>query len=66
MISTLAQTRALLAADLKRNPKCAHAKVVAKNLAILASEADDETKAAVLRVLPANVERFERARNNAL
>lgn len=62
-MSTLAQTRAMLAADIERNPKCAHGKVVAKNLAILASDADEETKEAVLAVLPANVKRFEAARN---
>lgn len=63
-MSTLAQTRDMLAADLKRNPHLkAHGGKIMKNLAILASDADEETKAAVLAVLPANVKRFEAARN---
>lgn len=63
-MSTLAKTRAVLAADLKRNPHLkAHGGKIMKNLAILASDADEETKAAVLAVLPANVKRFEAARN---
>lgn len=63
-MSTLTQTRDMLAADIKRNP---HLKTIGgkimKNIAILASDADDETKAAVRRVMPANVERFRKARN---
>lgn len=63
-MSTLAQTRAILAADIKRNPHLkAIGGVVAKNLAILASDADDGAKADVLRALPANVERFRAVRN---
>lgn len=65
-MSTLTQTRNMLAADLKRNPHLkAHGGKIMKNLAILASEADDETKAAALAVLPGNVKRFEKARNEA-
>jgi hypothetical protein len=63
-MSTLAQTRDMLAADLKRNPHLkAHGRKLLKNLAILASDADDEAKAAVLKIMPANVERFRAARN---
>lgn len=63
-MSTLIQTRNELAAYLKRHPRLkAHGGKIMKNLAILASDADDEEKAAVLRVLPENVKRFKAARN---
>lgn len=62
-MSTLTQTRDMLAANIKRNPRLkAHGGKIMKNIAIMASDADDETKAAVLRVMPANVERFRKAR----
>lgn len=61
-MSTLPQTRAMLAADLKPSPHLkAHGGKIMKNLAILASDADEETKAAALAVLPGNVKRFEAA-----
>jgi hypothetical protein len=63
-MSTLAQTRDMLTADLKRNPHLkAHGGKILKNLAILASDADDEAKAAVLKIMPENVKRFKAARN---
>ena len=62
-MNTLTQTRDMLAAYLQRSPHLkAHGSKIMKNLSILASDADDETKAAVLRVMPANVERFRKAR----
>lgn len=64
MSTELADTRNELAAYLKRNPRLkAHGGKVMKNLAILASGADDNAKADAFRVLPDNVKRFEAARN---
>lgn len=58
-----AQTRKELAAYLKRNPHLKqHGSIIMKNLAILASDADDEEKAGVLRIMPGNVKRFEKAK----
>lgn len=58
-------TCAQFAAALAREPEHVRkiGRPILKNLAILESDADDETKAAVLRILPANVKRFEAARN---
>lgn len=62
MNAELTALRKELAAYLKRNPNCGHGKVVMKNLNILASDTDDDAKADVLKVPPANVERFRAAR----
>lgn len=64
MSTEIADTRNELAAYLKRHPRLkAHGGKTMKNLAILASDADDNAKADAFRVLPANVERFKAARN---